>query len=283
MASARFLATLHAVRKAISPEQDFFVQFKENIIYHAPTGKFGVVCLSSNIDEVFNKLKDAFGTGSTPNGSSLLILAEVLSDSLTRFISDTFSTDCDLISPPLLLALVEGLLLQSGLIRLMAGLTAVLVLFTNPLDSEDYITEPKEYALAATRLCESNLKQEHLKAENRHMFVVMANMAFLPNRLVLPEDESSKMERLCDLLQSMTTVFQTALDRGWTNCGTHMDLPWVDALVKGIKESSQQPSPLVSLIPSVLLDNIGGKGIQQGLISGKHVQMQYNELLKICQ
>ncbi len=43
MASARFLATLHAVRKAISPEQDFFVQFKENIIYHAPTGKFGVV------------------------------------------------------------------------------------------------------------------------------------------------------------------------------------------------------------------------------------------------
>lgn len=159
---------------------------------------------------------------------------------------------------------------------------AIIVLFTNPLDSEDYITEPKEYALAATRLCESNLKQEHLRAEDRHMFVVMANMAFLPNRLVLPGDESSKMERLRDLLQSMTTVSRTALDRGWTNCGAHMDLPWVDALVKGIKESSQQPSPLVPLIPPALLDNIG-ESIQQGLISGKNIKMQYNELLKFCQ
>ncbi len=139
----------------------------------------------------------------------------------------------------------------------------------------------EDYAQLAISICDRTLKIDRPAAEDRHLFVVMANMALSPNRQDYPGSEALKRGMLYDLLQNMTKISRIALDRGWTNCGSYVDLPWIDTLLNGIRNPDHLLPPFIPLIPPAFIDNTE-EAIRRGLITGVGIRERFDELVQLC-
>ncbi|THH00557.1 hypothetical protein EW026_g1982 [Hermanssonia centrifuga] len=138
----------------------------------------------------------------------------------------------------------------------------------------------EDYAQLAISICDRTLKIDRPAAEDRHLFVVMANMALSPNRQDYPGSEALKRGMLYDLLQNMTKISRIALDRGWTNCGSYVDLPWIDTLLNGIRNPDHLLPPFIPLIPPAFIDNTE-EAIRRGLITGVGIRERFDELVQL--
>ena len=92
------------------------------------------------------------------------------------------------------------------------------------------------YAIVAIRLYRNHSEYSTGRHEDRHLFVVAADMAFQAC------DTMVNNNILVDLLHLACRIVQTCTENKWKNCGCYYELPWVATLLERVLESEKPRS-----------------------------------------
>ena len=127
------------------------------------------------------------------------------------------------------------------------------------------------YALLASRLYYTNVSPE-----DRHMFVITADMAFSAS------ERMRNVDAMLQLIDHACEAAKASLRERWTNCGCYYELPWVETLLN----VTRGPASRSAVFPwSRLLELVDrlDENAAQNLLSGNTLLVGLQELRVTCQ